>query len=616
MRNNKGITLVSLIAYIILMVIVIGILSVLTVNFRRNIGNTDSSTVKDMEFDKLNSELVKQTKNEYNEIQITKCTSNKIVFYDGFNRNTYTYSSEDKAVYVNEYIKVAGDIDTCTFAASEAGGEQSLTVTVSINGKQRVTEYKMARRYEERVPERPDLIEGMIPVEWNGENWIRVDSIRRPDWYEYGNKIQKRRWANAVTVKESGTKTRAYYLSEASIGDAIPMEDILGMYVWIPRYRYKIVSSYHYPNTGDTVDDCGWANIQFIRATQGGTIEYDEETTLNFTVFPDGFVLHPAFTFGTQEISGIWVAKFEASSSQTTSSNPNTGNKYGRNGTLGVGQNKDEVTIRPNVTSWRAISAYNAYVACTNMMGETNGVMNTHGLTGGDSHLMKDTEWGAVAYLTQSVYGNAQTSTTSGVWNNSYYNGDGYYGTKTGMVGSTRDDSTSNTATAKQIAAKTYYTYETENGVKGSTTGTIYGIYDMAGGSWEYQASYLNGVNNTNITTFNSYVPLKHKTTLTGTRTNNNFTENGVTANGKYFNYLDNKGVYGNAVYETSKLVTGGEGSNSWNSDYSDFVYPSYPFVMCGGSFVSKAGAGLFSFDNSAGVGGISHGFRPVLVAE
>lgn len=119
--------------------------------------------------------------------------------------------------------------------------------------------------------------------------------------------------------------------------------------------------------------------------------------------------MHPAFDKSGTPLKGIWVAKFEASSSSTTAENPNIGNKYGSsNGTstvptIGV----DEVTIRPNVTSWRYINVENMYKASTKMT-EAN---NIHGLdTAADSHLMKDTEWGAVAYLTQSAYGNAQIS--------------------------------------------------------------------------------------------------------------------------------------------------------------------------------------------------------------
>ena len=443
------------------------------------------------------------------------------------------------------------------------------------------------------APNKPKLIEGMIPVKWNGTNWVKADESKT-DWYEYGTTTETKRWANAVTVKETdGTVLRADYMS-APENTVINDADILGMYVWIPRYSYKIVRGYHQSNTGTSEIDSGFVDIQFINGTGNGinNIGYNSLTTDNYTHFPNGYVLHPAFTFGNVELPGFWVAKFEASSSNTTSSNPNTGNKYGAssaNVTPAIGG--DEVTVRPNVTSWRYITVINCYIASVNMT-KTG---NIHGLsTMADSHLMKDTEWGAVAYLTQSVYGNAQTSATSGVWNNSYYNGDGRYGTRTGMVGETRDDATSSSITSEDLAAKSFYTYETTNGIKGSTTGTIYGIYDMSGGAFEYQASYLDNVTGqTNdiqekIDYFKTEVPAKHKIAYGGTRKNENLTENGVTANGRYFNYLDNKAEYGNALYETSNLSTVGEASSGWNGNYSNFLFAGYPFVMRSGRYDSS----------------------------
>lgn len=41
--------------------------------------------------------------------------------------------------------------------------------------------------------------------------------------------------------------------------------------------------------------------------------------------------------------------------------------------------------------------------------------------------------------------------------------------------------------------------YNTETGVKASTTGNITGIYDMSGGLWEYMAAY-SGVGSSGLT--------------------------------------------------------------------------------------------------------------------
>ena len=72
------------------------------------------------------------------------------------------------------------------------------------------------------------------------------------------------------------------------------------------------------------------------------------------------------------------------------------------------------------------------------------------------------------------------------------------------------------------------------------------------------------------------------------------------------------KEKYGNALWETSNGAAGG---NSWNGDYSYFVYATSPFVLRGGVFSGSSSSGLFSFHCTTGGALESCGFRPVLVA-
>lgn len=76
----------------------------------------------------------------------------------------------------------------------------------------------------------PTLKNGMIPVVWNGENWVKADIST--EWYNYNKKM----WANVVLVTEA---TRAQYMNE-SPGIVVYEDDVLAYFVWIPRYRYKL----------------------------------------------------------------------------------------------------------------------------------------------------------------------------------------------------------------------------------------------------------------------------------------------------------------------------------------------------------------------------------------
>ena len=234
----------------------------------------------------------------------------------------------------------------------------------------------------------------MTPIKWNGSSWVKTAG-NDPDWYDYTEK----KWANAMT--EDGS-----------------------MWVWIPRYAYSITSGYHSSSTGNI-------DVEFMKGltneTSTGRKSFDN-------VSGQGkWNIHPAFNYGTA-VSGLWVAKFEASN--------------------GSGK----IKVEPGVQSWRSVTVNNIYTSCLNY----NKTLN--------SHMMKNDEWGAVAYLSKSKYGKSAEVDRNG--NSSYYTGGG--------------------------SGNAYV-----NNVGQSTTGTVYGAYDMSGGAWEYVAAYVDN-GDSNLTSYGS----------------------------------------------------------------------------------------------------------------
>ncbi len=485
----------------------------------------------------------------------------------------------------------------------------------------------------------PEVKEGMIAVYYDN-GWKKADA-NKDNWYNYHE--SKRKWANVVTVKENGTKTRSYYQSSAE-GTPIAEEDILAMFVWIPRYAYKITNGYHTAANGT-----GEIQIKFLKGVEdtyeGGTAVRQVDT--NAITNGNKYVVHPAFTASNigEEITGMWVGKFESSNASSPYNNEGITESSNENLKKGLGDGTtQDVTIRPNVTSWRWTEVTTMYDVCQAM----NDAGNIHGLTSQtDTMMMKNSQWGAVAYLAQSKYGNKQgTDGESGIWNNPYTEGYIYanpsnnYGmgnystTLTGMAGETRDTGTNYyskvqegskvdngdsititfnnvnlvangggpTGTLGSEFTRTYYRYNTTNGVKASTTRNIYGIYDMSGGSWEYMASFLaNGT--TSYATSMKTKPAKYIEQYAGTGA----TES---AEDRQANYEANTNVYGDAVYETSSK---GDGTpSSWNGDYSNFPYLSSPFFVRGGEYSYTAGAGVFYFYRHWGGSYHYCGFRVV----
>ena len=154
--------------------------------------------------------------------------------------------------------------------------------------------------------------------------------------------------------------------------------------------------------------------------------------------------------------------------------------------------------------------------------------------------MMKNDEWGAVAYLSKSKYGKENEE----VWIN---NSSSYI---TGSAG--------NSASASQDTGTTT-DYTSTQGVKASTTGTVYGVYDMSGGTWEYVAGYVNNGHG-NLTRYGSSL-------VNGEAKTKNMYSKASTDN-ETNNYNANSSKYGDAVYETS--ANGNTSNGSWYGDYSN----------------------------------------------
>ena len=371
----------------------------------------------------------------------------------------------------------------------------------------------------------PVLASNMIPVYYDAtaKVWKKADTSNKKfenRWYNYDNHM----WANAVTVTSTNRTT---YLN-AKVGTEIPMTDINTMWVWIPRFNAATPSNYN----GGTKALPNAIDVTFVKPN---------ETALD------------AFTFGTKQLSGFWYGKFELS--HTTLVSNTTANNLGC--TNETCTNANNILIKPSVTILRYNNISNFFFASRSMeqTGNSFGFVSTEV----DTHMSKNNEWGAVAYLTQSIYGRCTNSTLCveiGINNNSTY--------KTGYGAAPGTSSTSSTTN----------TYDTNLGMKASTTGNIYGIYDMAGGLFEYVMGVYN------------------KTTGNSGFTTTTF------PNEKYYNNYTATTYQGHALTETQ----------GWYNDIYSFVGSSFPWFVRGATVANVDNNGIFSaYGNDGG----SNGYRP-----
>ena len=366
----------------------------------------------------------------------------------------------------------------------------------------------------------PVLASNMIPVYYDEANsvWKKADknnSQKDYRWYSYSSTGEyKGMWANAVTVKEANRQT---YLNATS-GTIIPMDDITTMWVWIPRFNAVTPSNYN----GGTQAKPNAIDVTFVK---------QNETAID------------AFIFGNKELSGFWYGKFETS--HTTLASSTTANNLGcSNETC---NNANGIIIKPNVKSLRYNNISNFFFASRSMVqtGNSFGFVSSEV----DTHMSKNNEWGAVAYLTQSIYGRCTSSTTCtevGINNNSSY-------------------ITGYGAPAGSSSSVTNGTYNTALGKDASTTGTIYGIYDMSGGAYEYVMGVYNNAKSSSG--FNSL------------------------PDEKYYNNYTGSSYTGHALTETKR----------WYGDNDGFVSASYPWFARGGYYGAGGVTGVFYFSSYDG---------------
>ena len=427
---------------------------------------------------------------------------------------------------------------------------------------------------------KPELMQGMKAIKFTDplgdtEGTVQqVSDSTSTDWYDYGTK----KWANAQT--EDGS-----------------------MWVWIPRYAYKVV----YNDSNDKTKG-GKFDVVFLIGTTDDYYENGVRKTAKRQTKTDetvdtttGYTVHPAFTNESsigyanggwnQELTGIWVSKFEAgyatsngnsapkkASSVTYSQDSvwassyetgtgSDGSMSARNWIDGVyGSTKTAIkypTFQGLAYSMNYINHNDAF-SISRALTE-NG--NIYGLSKSttDSHLMKNSEWGAVAYLAQSKYGlNGTNIYINNVNLHSSTGAQSVYAI-TGCAAATADAdqvTTEMDTTTKRPKATNVYTWTQANGTKASTTGTIYGIYDMSGGAWERTASLVNNGNG-NLTTYgktlmNSLINGKSSQYVTAYPFDSAVDKNGANLDtASAANYAKNTKIYGDGIRETSTAGTG-----------------------------------------------------------
>lgn len=211
------------------------------------------------------------------------------------------------------------------------------------------------------------------------EYW-KITKKTDAEWYNYAN-------AKISEPKLTGQMKPIKYIGENQTGNkwanATTMDG--SMWVWIPRYAYKITSGYHSSTAGtieiaflDTQDN-------FLNGENGTITRNPKEDGAGTTKW----LVHPAFTSSAEngggfgELEGLWVGKFESTVSA---------------GILNAQINSTESILNVLPGERKAYGKLNTMyrLAKNSKFGEEAEL---------NSHMAKNSEWGAIAYLGHSKYG-------------------------------------------------------------------------------------------------------------------------------------------------------------------------------------------------------------------
>lgn len=308
--------------------------------------------------------------------------------------------------------------------------------------------------------------------------------------------------------------TDTYYKS-CPLGTTIKDSDINEFYVWIPRFKYRLWNVTGEPNISSYDAYTKGIDISFEKNKESGGSIYckdnicysDEERTISLTQNDNDKYYTPSSFTNNEELLGFWVGKYEVSNGCKDNCLTNS----------------SELTILPNQESWRNNNLSNYYEAIKGK--------------GNSYHIIKNSEWGTISYLSHSKYGICSNmKCTEIASNNTYISG------KEG---------------------------------KDSTTGNTYGVYDMAGSASEFvMANY----------TSNNSLALN----------NSNFKYNVTIPSTDYDLYSGTNFILGDA---TKEILLTQSSTGSWDNNYSIFIDKVNNWFIRGGMAGNEVGNGIFYYN-------------------
>ena len=313
--------------------------------------------------------------------------------------------------------------------------------------------------------------------------WIKADETNKNSlWYDYDNGI----WANAVLLNDADYKK--YQNSE--IGSEIDIGDIQGFYVWIPRFKYYIINNTNYTNYERMT------NIVFEKNNDiSGTvicedkISREDDKHIYSEICKDNTYYHIYDNLSTythpsfKDKNGYWVAKFLLGEKEKVLPNVNI--------------------LKRNITVAYEISkkVKNSHVLTNMEYGAITLLSNSsYGKTGNELYWDDNNHIFERVYINSYIYEMTGCSSEYNIYSKNYINSESKKCVE-------YNDLTNLNHVSNSVKYNVGYA-----GAGASSTGNIYGIYDLANKNGELTSAYLTNDNNIS----NDYVDIYSSDEFTG----------------------------------------------------------------------------------------------------
>lgn len=141
MKNQKGITLTSLVIYVGVMIIILGVVSTIITQFYQNTTLMQANTDEIIEFNKFNTYFLKEVKSKGNAIDLVDENGTYILFTSG---NSFLF--DNNKIYYNN-IEICDDVESAKFEVLDEKNTEVITVTITFAKFSKSISYKIEEIY-------------------------------------------------------------------------------------------------------------------------------------------------------------------------------------------------------------------------------------------------------------------------------------------------------------------------------------------------------------------------------------------------------------------------------------------------------------------------------------